>query len=421
MSGSRPWRQQVRPRIGPDDVRFAEFTGVVNTRSRRDIGLKALYVGDNVVITDTKKVKRRDGYTRVRNTGTVQSAYGGTGELYVVDAGSLIRIAGNDDHVLTTGLSNGRYVWDTINDDAYFVNGVDAGIARGDSYLPWRLVVPTISNVVAVSATTAVAPFNFGATYTTATFRICATYETADGRETAPSEIYVLTASPLTNLIRVTLPTSYARVNIYTTEADGTVFRLAASSTAVVPNVTLTFNPQRGGRELTTLGTMSLPEGVTHVAFYKGFCAVGQYIPELRTSVVWQSKPFSYHLFDTEKDYKAVAGQLGLLLWNNKGVLIGTTQRIYQWHESNDELEQLADYGVLPGIAGDLDAQSKAYFWTERGMCTAYPFENLTENDVSMAPGARAVAAMVYLNGMQQFIAVTQGGGNPFNSRRERT
>jgi hypothetical protein len=416
MTGSRPWRQQVSPRITPDEARFSEFTGVVNTRSRRDIGLKALYVGDNVVISDTKKVVRRGGYSAVRSTGTVQSVYGDTGDLYVIDAGSLIRVAGGD-HVLTTGLSNGAYVWDTINDDAYFVNGIDAGIARGSLYLPWRLTTPAVSAVVALSAAPVANKHNIGETYVNATFRVLATFETADGRETAPSEVVELVAPPTTNLIRVVLSQGYERTNVYCTEPDGTVFRLVASTTST----TITFNPQRGGREFTSLGTMSLPDGASHVSFYKGYCAVGQYLPALRTSVVWTSKPFAYHLFDTEKDFRTVPGQLGLLLCNTKGVLIGTTSRIYQWHTDTDELEELADYGVVPGVAGDIDAQGKAFFWTVRGMCSAYPFANITENNVSMAPGARAVASLVYLNGMQQFIAVTQGGGNPFNSRRERT
>lgn len=416
MSGSRPWRQQLHPRISPDDAKFAEFSGVVNTRSRKDLGLKALYVGDNVLISDTKKIVRRSGYTPFRSTGTVKSAYGGTGSLYVMDNGSLIRVAGADDHVLTSGLAQRSCNWDQVNGDAYFVNGVDAGIARGDTYLPWRLTTPTISAVAAISAAPVANFNNLGETYTSATFRICATFETDDGRETAPCESYFLDAAPTTNLIRVQLSQGYARTNVYCTEPDGTVYRLVASTTGTV----ITFNPQRGGREYTGLGLSSLPEGVTHVAFYKGICYAGQYLPDLRASVIWRSQPFAYHLFDLEADYLPVPGELGLMLWNSKGVLIGTDQTIHQYHPENDELELLVSYGVVPGASGDQDAEGNAYFWSQRGICKAYPFENLTEKDVSMPPGSRAVVAMVYLNGMQQFIAVAQGGGSPFNMREER-
>ena len=425
MSGTRPWRQQQKPRITPDDVKFGDFTGVVNTRSRKDIGLKALYAGDNVYMSDTKKVTRRDGYTPYLTTGTVQSAYGCSDSLYVVDNGVLQRVVSQTDkHTLTSGLVDKPYTWDTINGDAYFVNGVDAGIARGDTFLPWRITPPALSGVTAVSASALSTTFNIGETYVAATFRICATYETADGRESAPSEIFVLAAAPLTNLIRIVAPTGYVRINVYSTEADGTVFRLVASSNSAAATVSLTFNPARGGRELTTVNTQPLPDEVELVCFVKGFAYASQYFPDVDQSVIWRSKAFAYHLFDCSQDYIIVPGRASLMLWISKGeadwLLLGSTKGVWQVGD-DDKLTNLANYGVVPGIAGDVDPEGTAWFWTQRGICTAPPFKNLTEEDVSMAPGARATAALLYRNGSKQFITVTQGGGVAFNSRRERT
>jgi hypothetical protein len=412
---SRPWRQQ-NPRVTPDEQRFTEFSGVVNTRSRKDLGLKALYDGTNVVISDTKKVVRRDGYSVLRS-GNVRSAYSCGGRLYVVDGSTLYHMASVlDMRTIITGLTGTDYHWDDINGDAYFTNGVEAGICRGDAYLPWRLAVPAISAATIVSAGAGSDPaFNMGATYTDATFRICATFETADGRETAPSEVVVLHGSPLTNLIRVEIPTNYVRTNIYSTSADGANLQLAARTTGSIA----TFNPARTHREFDAPGTSSFPPGAAHVAFLKGRCFAARYLPEARQTVVWFSKPLAFHLWDLANDYLLLPGELSLMLWNNKGLLLGTTQAVYQYEEGGD-LEMLVDYGVVPGTAGDTDAEGTAYFWTERGMCKAMPFENLTDKDVSMAPGARVTASMVYHNGLQQFIAVTQGGGDNFNSRTER-
>ena len=421
---SRPWRQQ-NPRVTPDEQRFTEFSGVVNTRSRKDLGLKALYDGTNVVISDSKKVTRRDGYSILRSSN-VRSAYSCGGRLYIVDGSTLYHMASVlDMRVLTTGLTTGsteidNYHWDDINGDAFFANGVDAGICRGDAYLPWRLTTPTISGAYCdtpqptrgeeydIGAT-------MGATYDKATFRICATYETEDGRETAPSEVVVLRGSPLTNLIRVEIPPYYARTHVYTTAADGSNFQRAASTSAG----TVTFNPTRTSREFDAFGTSSLPPGVTHIAFLKGRAYAAQYLPAGNQTVVWFSKPLAFHLWDLANDYLMLPGELSLMLWNNKGLLLGTTQAIYQYEEGGD-LEMLVDYGVVPGVAGDTDAEGMAYFWTERGICKAMPFENLTEKDVSMPAGLRATAALVYHNGQQQFIAVTQGTGDNFNSRTER-
>lgn len=413
---SRSWRQQQKPRITSDDVKFAEFSGVVNTRSRKDIGLKALIVGDNIFISDTKKITRRAGYSAYYSTGGVVAAYGGAGPLYVIDGGTLKRLASSTDaRTVKSGLIGTAYSWDTINGDAYFVNGTDAGIARGDTYLPWRLTPPTLGDVT-VPTTVATAQ-RVGKLYTEATFRVLATYLTEDGRETAPSEIFSLIAAPLTSSIRVDVAPDYTRTNVYCTEPDGIVFRLVASTTGT----TVTFNPQRGGREYPSVNTSSMPPGISHIAFCKGRCFAGQYLPSARMSAVWISQPFGFHLWNLSADYLPVSGELALLLWNNKGVLIGTTESIYQYDDASGELEQLVNYGVVPGSAGDLDAESMAYFWTTRGLCRAMPFENLTEKDVSMPPGVRATAAMVYMDGVQQFVTVTQGGGDAFNKRRERT
>lgn len=413
---SRGWRKESKPRITPDEVKFAEFSGVVNTRSRKDVGLSALVDGTNVYISDTKKITRRDGYSLYRS-GNVQSAFGCGDSLYVVDNGSLYRSFSATENVLVaSGFLGTNYSWDDINGDAYFVNGIEAGIVRGGELLPWRLTLPQITRLEVVS--TRALPdtvLNVGKSYTNATFRVCATYETADGRESAPGEIVEIVSSPLTNLLRVTVPTGYARTNVYCTEADGTLYRLVASTTGTV----VTFNPLVGGRELTTLHKSSLPVGVTHIAFASVVCFAARYLPDSDETVVWMSEPFGYHLWDEAEGFFVVKGELGVLLSNNKGLLVGTTEAVYQYG-LDGQLEELCDYGVVPGSCGDTDAEGVAYFWTTRGICKAMPFENLTEKDVSMPAGARAVSLFAYVNGMQQFITVAQGGGTSFNSRRER-
>lgn len=413
---SRGWRKQLTPRVVPDDpnTKFASFAGVVNTRSAKDIGMQDLSLGDNVLVTDTKKLVRRDGFTPYIE-GSVRSAFGCGSNLYVVIGADIYRsVSASDNHLLVSGLTGTSYSWDDINGEAYFVNGVEAGILAGDTFRPWRLASPSVPVVNVVSTGSApVAVANVGGTYAAATFRICATYLTTDGRETAPSDFTEVVTTPYANLFTVAVPAAYARTNIYCTEPDGSVFRLVASTT----NTVATFNPQVAGRELTTFGRFPLPEGVTDICFVKGVCFAAQYLPSLKQTVIWQSDPLAFHLFDVAEGFQSVSGEVGVLLWNNKGLLIGTTVAIYQYHYDG-QLEQLADYGVAPGSGGDTTAEGMAYFWTERGICKAYPFEPVTEANVSMPPGKIANATILYANGMQHFIAVTQGGGEPFNKRR---
>jgi hypothetical protein len=409
------------PRITPDDEdgkgKFSQFAGLVNTQSRKDIGLHALYGADNVFISDSKKLTRRDGYSLYR-AGNIQTAYGLGNYLYVVDSGVLQHLAAaNDARVLVTGLTGTEYGWAEINGDAYYVNGVEAGIVRGSTPLPWRLLVPQVSAFDVVDpATLQPTVFNVGQTYDQATWRVCATYVTADGRETAPSDARSIVASPQTDLFRVTIPTAYEHTNVYVTEPDGAIFRLVASVRAA----TITFNPSLASRELTTWGRMSLPTGVYMIDFFQGRCYAAEYIPQVDISVVWMSEPLGFHLFNQAEDFIVVPGKVGMLTVCNEGVLCGTTRHIYHYGEDG-KLSKLASYGVIPGTPCDTGPQAMAWFWTERGICQAMPFKNLTEEMMSMPPGLHVASRMVYMNGKQQFITVTQGGGEAFNARKERT
>jgi hypothetical protein len=409
---SRTWR---KPRVVPDEVKFAEFAGLINTRSSKDIGLQGLRVADNVLISDTKKITRRPGYSLYYGSANVVAAFANDDDFYVVDDSTLYRLSSPTNlQPLATGLTGTTYSTDSVNGYGYYVNGIEAGIVQGAAHLPWRLTVPEIILVTAGGATTTPTTYNVGQTYTNARWRFCCTFETADGRETAPSEIAELDASPTTGMFTVQCTSAYAKTHYYVTEPDGTVFRRAATGSG-----TMTIAPAQARRELTLLGTSSLPEGVEMIAVYQGWMYASQYFPAQDQSVIWRSKPLAFHLFDMEKDFFVVAGRTALMLWINEGMLIGTTDAVYQYTPDKG-LTELVDYGVVPGLAGDTDAEGVGYFWTVRGICKAMPFENITEKDLSMAAGTYATSRLVYMNGMKQLITITQGGGTPFNQRSER-
>lgn len=408
---SRPWR---KPRAVPDDddQKYREFTGLVNTRSEKDVGLRGLTIANNVLGTDGKKIVTRPGYSLYR-AGAPDTAYVLDDELYLVESGSLLRLLPDGtEHSIISGLTGGSYSWDAVNGEAYFVNGVDAGIVAGDNYMPLRVEVPRDLMVTANNAVLPATAFNMGADYTTALWRFCATYETADGRESAPSDLVEVSASPLASLFTATVTPRYARTNIYVTEPDGTVLRLGASSASASFSIAV----KRASRELTTMGAFPLPAGAEMIQYWVGRMWASVYDANSNTSAIFPSRPFIFHLYDLGKEYIPVPGRVAMLLWNNKGLLIGTTQNVYQYTDDG-KLDTLATYGVVPGTAGDVDAEGMAYFWTTRGFCKAMPFENLTEKEVSMAPGTVANTMLVYMDGTKQLITITQGGGTPFNAR----
>ena len=82
----------------------------------------------------------------------------------------------------------------------------------------------------------------------------------------------------------------------------------------------------------------------------------------------------------------------------------------------------LTTYGVVPGWcwARDDDENGEStgvYIWTQRGLCKAMPFVNLTSGHVSVAPGIQAGAAVIAQGGQRRFVACLHAGGEAFNAR----
>lgn len=422
---SRDYRSKRLNTDDKENPKFVAFDGVVNTRSRKDLGWTGLYQGTNVTLSDSKKLTRLPGYS-LYYSGDVRAVYGLDDKLYVVDGGTLRKLTGPTTYQdITTGLADGAYSWEEVNGDIHFVNGTDAGIVRSGQYLPWRLESPSIVSIDVVDAGAREAtPLNMGARYDTALFRFVATYTTDDGRETAPSAVVAVQASPLARLFRVTVPVGYARTNIYMTLPDGTEFRCAASVTSPVFTVT----PAQRAELLLSLGTSSMPPGIERVAFFEGSFYGAYYMAQEDQTVLWRSDALAAHLWRPDEEGLVVPGRVSMLMWIttesnlrvHSWLLIGSTQRVWVYN-AEENLIELCDYGVLPGEAGDITAEGVAYFWTARGFCKAMPFANITEEKISMPPGLVARSKLLYLGGTMQFVTLTNGSSQAFNQRSERS
>ena len=159
------------------------------------------------------------------------------------------------------------------------------------------------------------------------------------------------------------------------------------------------------------VGTLAPPSDTECVAFYEGSVWLSYYDTVADQSFIFRSKPFFWSRWDLSADYIAVPGRVRLLTSTGSGLVIGTDQAI--WAYAQEAIQQLADYGVVAGQAGE--DQGRIYFWTQRGLCRALPFEALTEETVSVPPGTRACLAVTRQRGNKQAIIVTTGGGEADN------
>lgn len=294
------------------------FKGLNNVSDPLRLGLGWLATADNVNITDTGGVAKRQGFSKVK-TGVYSGAYTSLdfSRMYLATPSAIQTFEGENIAALT---SSAPMFWTEANDNVYYNNGVDSGIIAPDNTVGlWRG-----------------APVSYGAGF-----------KGDDGKNLAV---------------------------LYDT----------------------------------------LPLGVDVIQFWRGVVYAAQYFPAEDQTVVWSSEPMGYHLFNLDSNFFVVPGQVLMLAPTKEALIVGTNNRIYA--TDTKDLEVLAEYGVVPGQHWSKDDEGRTLFWSTRGVCAAKPFENLTEGQVSVAPGVRAGGCVMRSGGQKRYVVALQQGGSAFNS-----
>jgi len=146
--------------------------------------------------------------------------------------------------------------------------------------------------------------------------------------------------------------------------------------------------------------------------------AVAAWEDERDRSVLYFSRPGYPHEFRLERDYQLFAGRITLLADTSSAFIIATDRAIYL-DPYETSLMRVADYGVpLNGMI--YDERDVVFFWSERGLCKAAPFENLTDKQLAITERTTVTAALLDYQGsryavVQQTGAVTtRRGARPY-------
>lgn len=104
---------------------------------------------------------------------------------------------------------------------------------------------------------------------------------------------------------------------------------------------------------------------------------VAVYEPAQDRTVLYKSRSGLPHEFYLDTDYTLIPGQVRLLASTARGLVIGTDRAVYL-DTHDDPLVRATTYGVPVGASVHHDAD-EVFFWTDRGLCSAFPFRNLTD------------------------------------------
>lgn len=380
------------------------FKGLNNVSDPLRLGLAWLAQADNVDITDTGALKKRAGYSQTLAT-PISNGYATLDfkRLFVVGGGALKVMAGSTTAVtLRAGLSAAPMYFTEINQQVFYNNGTDSGIVLPDnSLIDWGWTVP---DPPAVAAVTGNQPAGL--------YQLRCTFTLPDGRETGASDSVEITLTSGQALQVSAIPLrSGSFTNVYLALADSTVFQRVFTS---IGTTAFVFNgsPNDLGVDLNNNFLDPLPLGADVIQAWKGRIYAAQYFPADNQSAVWFSKPLGFHLFNHNSAFILVPGRVLMLAPHDDALLIGTDARIYAY--SGDKLTEIAPYGVVPGQHWS-DDETRILFWSVRGLCAALPFTNLTEHQVSVAPGIQAGGAIVRDGGQKRYLVALQQGGSAFN------
>ena len=377
------------------------FNGLNNVTDPLRVGLGWLVQADNINVTDTGGMTRRDGYS-LSQAGDFRAVYTTLdfSRLYAVVGSALKDYAGN---TLATLTSTEPMFWTETNDQVFFNNGTDSGVILPDNtVLPWGWQTPAAPSVSAVTGS-----------LDPGTYQVRCTFSLPDGRVTGMSESAEITLVAGQSLSISSIPLLTGHVtNVYVAPANSTVYQLAFITQSVTSFVWNT-SPDQLGAELLNQFLDPLPAGTGPVQAWGGRMYAAQYFPTENQTVVWFSQPLGFHLFNLNQDFFMVPGHVHMLAPHKDALIVGTGERVFAY--AGEKLSQLAQYGVVPGQHWSADDE-RILFWTARGLCAALPFTNLTEKQVSVAPGVHAGGCVVRSGGQKRYVAALQQGGEAFNA-----
>ena len=356
--------------------------GIVNTQPARSIPNNALVDAIDVVIDDAGVIIQRDGYPALSESIAIAKSYQALdGAVYFTSGGNLYR---KDSLAINTFLCASTATTFADFDRFLFTN--DGSLVHANTVSNINIPTPVLEPEVIVT----------GGDKPAGHYIVVYTYINSEGVEGGTSPPIKVTLDSVGDFVINTVAITGYTTQVYISDADGEVLYKRGTREQIKPVL---------------VNANSFPENVEHLEYWHECLYVT--VPFNDYTIVLYSEPNHYHLYGYNDRYFIVPGHIECMRAVDSGIVIGTSSEIYAYDGTN--LLKLANYGVIPGESMVKQQEGPLLIFTERGVCEALPFKELTQSKVSLPMGSQCATAIMYKNGVRTFIALHDDSGVAFN------
>jgi hypothetical protein len=367
---------------------ITKFAGIQNTVSPRDLsdGNEAgvgLQDAIDVDVTNAMGLVARPGYAPALAV-SVSAAYTTLDRVtYIVSSGNLYRVE-SDLSLTLIGPSTATEFAD--EERTLFTN--DGYMIFEETVSSIRVPIPEIEPAVTIT----------GGSWEPGIYSIVSTFVNSDGLESGTSPVVTVELEAKGEILVYPLESPGLTSKVYMTEAGGEVFYELGQPNQLAP---------------CNLNADHFPVNADKIEWYESKIFVTEPLGDY--TIVWASKPFTYHLFPGDDAYFIVPGKVQAMKATEQALVIATDEEIYSY-TTDAGLTSLAKYGVIPGRPIVKEPTGTLLIYTKRGVCRCFPFITLTEQTVSLPMGSVCATSLVYNKGTSKFVAVHDAGSEAFNS-----
>lgn len=297
---------------------------------------------------------------------------------------------------VTANVTGAPFEWIEIGNALFLMSADDRWAIYPDRVVHWGIPEAGLPYVVAIPGT-----LNQGR------YLIACVLEAPDGRVGGCTQLITFIL-PTTGGIEITAPQVAGYVTrVYMSDINGlTLYYLGDSPALGAVAVTNPLELMGLGHPMPSWGLYEPPQGIV-MGRRNTQLVVADWEPELDRSVLYFSAPDAPHLFDLQNDFWVVPGRITVLATIPQGLVIGTDREIFV-NTPDGSLQKVADYGALPGTAA-YDDFGSVMFWTDRGLCSAPPFTNLTDDRYVPANRVSATGAILPWKGSIYYLCAQHG------------